>query len=481
MFYKLLESFRISMFWRHLIAMFITSFLWILFLTIILTWYTHKELHRNLESNMLLNAMKTAFIDSADDLRFSKASTRVCGDVLQSISRRLLPEELLSKHAQSNIDELLKNKRFKISYIVGSRVFCSFPSADQTYFELKSGDFSKITNSRSHTRFEGQVINKAANGTVDGLVIDFMVPSPVYSLVRTPGAWLLLALWLGVINFLSTLVLAPLLTRRIKRARDSAQRWAGGDLRSRIVDKSNDEFGDLVTTFNNLADSLDDVVRVKQELAAATERNRLARDLHDSAKQRAFALSLQLATLKSSETFTSVEGKRITTIALHLLQQLQNDLSRIIKRYSASTIAQTDMEKLLIDEVGTMLQGSSIDWTINIPQPITTALKGRLDVAQQVFLIAIEAVANALKHSNTRSIAITLSKRENYSLSITDAGCGFDYATSVRSGMGLSNMKLRAISLPGGTFLIESSLGKGTTVTVFFCLDENEANYPSHR
>jgi len=123
--------------------------------------------------------------------------------------------------------------------------------------------------------------------------------SPFYAITRNEDvSWTIIVFYILAINFLAVSVLVPLLVRRIKRAEDTAAAWTLGHLDERINDRRRDEFGRLSRSFDHMADALSGVIDGKIALAAAEERGRLARDLHDTAKQRAFALGLQLTALK---------------------------------------------------------------------------------------------------------------------------------------------------------------------------------------
>jgi two-component system NarL family sensor kinase len=263
-----------------------------------------------------------------------------------------------------------------------------------------------------------------------------------------------------------------LLLRRIRRARRAARAWTLGDTRTRILDPSQDEFGELTRSFDRLADSFAEVIRVKQHLAAADERKRLARELHDTAKQRAFALSLQLTALKSSAARDPDRQARIVATSLALVGQLQSDLAGVIQRLSGSTVAELGMRAVLAEEVPALLEGSGVGWTLDIPDGADAALREAPAAAQQILLIAIEAVANAREHAQARRIVIAIREEgAGFLLGIDDDGQGFDAGDPGRPGMGLVNMRARARSLPHGEFAIASRPGAGTRIAVAFALD----------
>jgi signal transduction histidine kinase len=82
-----------------------------------------------------------------------------------------------------------------------------------------------------------------------------------------------------------------------------------------------------------------------------------------------------------------------------------------------------------------------------------------------IFRISQEAMNNIAKHSQASLLTLSLRKDDDkIELKITDNGKGFDVDT-VKKGMGLSTMKERA-QLSGGSFDLESAVGKGTIIRV---------------
>lgn len=82
-----------------------------------------------------------------------------------------------------------------------------------------------------------------------------------------------------------------------------------------------------------------------------------------------------------------------------------------------------------------------------------------------IFRISQEAMNNIAKYSQASLVNLSLRKEDNkILLTIQDNGQGFDTST-VRRGLGLSTMKERA-QLSGGSFDLESAMGKGTTIRV---------------
>ena len=89
------------------------------------------------------------------------------------------------------------------------------------------------------------------------------------------------------------------------------------------------------------------------------------------------------------------------------------------------------------------------------------------EIEDGLYRISQDALNNALKHAQARSIRLLLLKGEQLvALEVADDGVGFDLATAEEhGGLGLCGMRERAARL-GGTLTVESRPGEGTTVRV---------------
>ncbi|HUC82690.1 MAG TPA: ATP-binding protein, partial [Flavisolibacter sp.] len=86
-----------------------------------------------------------------------------------------------------------------------------------------------------------------------------------------------------------------------------------------------------------------------------------------------------------------------------------------------------------------------------------------------LYRILQEHLTNVLKHAKAASVEVKLSGKNGLlALDVTDDGVGFD-TTKKRSGIGITNMRTRAESL-GGTFVLNSMPGKGTSLSVTFSM-----------
>lgn len=199
-------------------------------------------------------------------------------------------------------------------------------------------------------------------------------------------------------------------------------------------------------------------------LSVVEERNRLARDLHDSVTQTLFSLNLtaQAAAdlIERDPRRAQNELRRVSELARAALDEMRNLVFELRP-------AELEVEGL----VGTLQKHIEIvrrshDADISL----TVAGNGRVEptLELEVYRIVQEALNNVIKHAGARSVAIAIEFHDGaVRASIRDDGTGFDpEALPVRAKhLGLTSMEERARSV-GGTLQIESAPGRGTTVSV---------------
>ncbi|MEO7014540.1 MAG: ATP-binding protein [Dokdonella sp.] len=266
--------------------------------------------------------------------------------------------------------------------------------------------------------------------------------------------------FLIVFGLASSLFLAAWVTRRLNRIERAAIAWSRGDFSNRIDDHSGDEIGGLSTMLDGMAIDLKGLLRSRAQLAALAERQRLARDLHDTVKQKAFALNLQLATAR--RTLGDIAGSERLELAQRLTQQIQQELAQILDEMRASDAELPFAERLRMranDWAHT--SGASLGFDIDDAPSLVTPVEDSL------LRIVDEALSNVLRHSGAQHVDLSLRRTaERVSLVIADNGTGTSAGSG--SGMGLRNMRDRAEALPGGRFEFDSTPGRGTRVTVSF-------------
>lgn len=195
-----------------------------------------------------------------------------------------------------------------------------------------------------------------------------------------------------------------------------------------------------------------------RRLAVVEERNRLARDLHDSVKQQMFALTMLMGSAQL-EMDESSEARRILAQAERTATSAQQEMTTLIQALRPVALANSDLGAALRKLCGEWEARHGIVCALEAPGPL--AMDG--DAEQEIFRVAQEALANIAKHSDATHVDVRAEDDHGaLVLRIRDNGHGFDVAEAQGRGLGLSTMRERLARL-GGTLQISSSVG-GTIV-----------------
>ncbi|GIH18988.1 HAMP domain-containing sensor histidine kinase [Rugosimonospora africana] len=287
-----------------------------------------------------------------------------------------------------------------------------------------------------------------------------------------PGIWTNLSaqLGIGLLVLLGALpvgaVFGLLSTRRLlgrlQHLATSTAAVADGDYQRRVPVSGRDEVAQLETGFNQMAERLADAMATERALAGASERARIARELHDSISQDLFSLRLLAGGLRrtlpaDSPLYPRVEAMEHTVSGtLHEMQALLLELRPVALRDAGLLPALDELCRAYRDRLGIAVEADL--------EPI------ELDPAAEpaVLRVVQEALANAVKHA--RPSRVVLRTRDagggRVVLSVSDDGTGFDpVRAGQRHGMGLDLMRERVAEL-GGQLHLESTPGNGTTVRI---------------
>jgi ligand-binding sensor domain-containing protein/signal transduction histidine kinase len=198
-----------------------------------------------------------------------------------------------------------------------------------------------------------------------------------------------------------------------------------------------------------------------KDLAVMEERNRLARDLHDSAKQKAFAALAQLGTARG---ILNGNGNSVT---MHL-DEAENLVSDVIQEL---TFLVQEIYPIALQEKGlpTSLREYTFEWEnrndIKVNLKLQNERRLPFGIEQAIYRVTQESLANVARHSHAKRMDISLMYTTNsIQLSLADDGCGFDMNLKGH-GLGLRSMRERVSSIHG-TVQIQSAPGQGTRIIV---------------
>ena len=199
-----------------------------------------------------------------------------------------------------------------------------------------------------------------------------------------------------------------------------------------------------------------------EQLSISRERNRLARELHDTLAHTLSGLSVQL---EATQAYWDVEpetARNLLTRSLAATRSGLNETRRALKALRASPIDDLGLLLALQQLAESAAERGKLSLSLSLPHQMPSLSP---DVEQCIYRIAQEALENVVYHANAQTLVIqlTLSEEEIY-LKVEDDGLGFDMKHFQETGhYGLAGMRERA-QAAGGKLAISSKSGKGTTV-----------------
>lgn len=308
-------------------------------------------------------------------------------------------------------------------------------------------------------------------GNVQGALVMKVHQVNIFQLVLGSLQFIIFSLFIiTVIAAIAGLVFGYLtargLTQRLKKLATASDRWSRGDFSAIAVDTSEDELGQVARQLNRMAEQLRNLLQARQKLATLEERNRLARDLHDSVKQQVFAISMQIGATRVLLKRDVAAAEVRLNEADKLVQQAQQELTSLIRELRPVALEGKGLVAALRELATSWAQQSDIVANLRVEE--TEGAKGvqtlSLTVEEALFRVAQEALANVARHSKATLVQMLLTTTEDMvTLSVVDNGQGFDTAQRGRSGVGLLSMQERMKAL-GGDIQIESTPGKGTRI-----------------
>lgn len=206
------------------------------------------------------------------------------------------------------------------------------------------------------------------------------------------------------------------------------------------------------------------LVAAAQGQAVLEERQRLARDLHDSVTQAIYGV-----TLHAEAATRLLSSGDLTTVAQYL-RKLQNIAQEALEEMRLLIF---ELRPPVLDQEGLVaaLQArlGAVEGRANLETAFIADDVGRLPppVEQALYRIAQEALNNSLKHAQAGHITVSLQQQQaRVVLEITDDGLGFDPALARERGrLGLRGIEERVAQL-GGRLLLTSAPAAGTQIRV---------------
>ncbi|HEU0140278.1 MAG TPA: sensor histidine kinase [Bryobacteraceae bacterium] len=201
-----------------------------------------------------------------------------------------------------------------------------------------------------------------------------------------------------------------------------------------------------------------------REVAKQEERNRLARDLHDSIKQQIFVIQTAAATAQARFDGDQTGAKQALDQIRGSAREAMTEMQVMLEQLRAAPLENTGLVESLKKqcEALTFRTGARAEFKLgNLP----AAEMLPPGAHEAILRVAQEALANIARHARAGSVVVSLgSVHGHIELKVQDDGAGFDPNQS-DGGQGIRNMKARAEEF-GGTFELVSGPGSGTSVAL---------------
>jgi signal transduction histidine kinase len=205
-----------------------------------------------------------------------------------------------------------------------------------------------------------------------------------------------------------------------------------------------------------------------EELAISRERNRLARELHDTLAHSLSAVAVQLEAVRSLWQVDASRARRMLDEADETVRRGLTEARRAMQALRASPLQECGLILALEDLAETAAERCGATLELHLPEQIDRGVSPAVE--QGVYRIAQEALENVVRHAEARALVVRLEQGDHrLALTVQDDGRGMMGDGLEPSGrgdwdrLGLRGMEERA-SMIGGNLQIATGDGRGTTV-----------------
>ncbi|MGH3035945.1 MAG: MASE1 domain-containing protein [Gaiellaceae bacterium] len=200
---------------------------------------------------------------------------------------------------------------------------------------------------------------------------------------------------------------------------------------------------------------------------AAQERQRIARDLHDSVSQSLFSTVLHVRSAQRAMPLEGVDSSGRVNEELSEIGQLTRgalaEMRALILELMPVTLATEGLVAALTEQASALSARESLPIGVDGPQD---RLALSQDAEEELYRLGQEALANVVKHARAGSATVRIEANDGtISMEVSDDGCGFDPAAVSPGHFGLQSMRGRVEDL-GGRLEITTAPGRGTALRV---------------
>jgi signal transduction histidine kinase len=197
-----------------------------------------------------------------------------------------------------------------------------------------------------------------------------------------------------------------------------------------------------------------------RDKVALEERQRLARELHDSVSQALYSITLHAKTARMLLERDLKQAADSLEYVLSLAKAGQSEMRALIFELRPESLE----EEGLVAALQKQADALEARYEIKVVATLCSEPEASLEVKEAVYRITQEALHNTVKHARASNVEIRMEcTPDQLTLGITDDGVGFETRGDFPGHLGLRSMRERASRL-GGTLEMDSGPGKGTRI-----------------
>jgi signal transduction histidine kinase len=208
-----------------------------------------------------------------------------------------------------------------------------------------------------------------------------------------------------------------------------------------------------------------------QELAALQERQRLARELHDSVSQVLYGISLGAHTAREALSSEPEEATASLEYVIGLAEAGLAEMRALIFELRPESLASEGLVAAISKQVAVL----QTRYSLTVKAHFDDEPDVSLETKYALYRISQEALHNIIKHARATTVVLSLTCRDQaITLEVDDDGLGFDPTGHFPGHLGMQSMRARA-KRAGGSLSIESHTGQGTHLVARIPLMVGEA------
>jgi signal transduction histidine kinase len=203
-----------------------------------------------------------------------------------------------------------------------------------------------------------------------------------------------------------------------------------------------------------------------EQLTVSRERNRLARELHDTLAHSLSAVAVQLEAVNALWDTDPKQSRAMLEHSLTLTRDGLNEARRAIQALRTAPLEDLGLTLALKNMASSMVERAGISLELDLPDDLPNL---RPDIEHSVYRITEEAIRNVVQHAEAKKIFLGMRQNQrSLTLTIQDDGRGLNHLSASTDDTSEDHYGLRGMQewaeAIGARLTIESKLGQGTTV-----------------